>query len=140
MNEIMPRFIPLLAIALVVGGCAKSSDVAALKVRVTELEQKNARLEKSYQRDLASLQVKVLELERELDDSESAYADASKETLQMDDDMDSLKSRVNAVKTDLDSINLRIKTEIDIKADATEVLALEERVDALQKRLNATGP
>lgn len=133
----MPRLAFLFAGALALGGCAKYSDVAALKARVADLEQKNARLEKSYERDLASLQVKVLELERELDESESAYADASKETLQIDDDVDSLKTRLNSIKSDLESVNLRVKTEFDIKADATELLALEERVDALQKKLNA---
>ncbi|HTQ31950.1 MAG TPA: hypothetical protein VMI53_12135 [Opitutaceae bacterium] len=136
----MPRSALLFAGVLVFGGCAKNSDVVALKARVADLEQKNARLEKSYQRDLASLQVKVMELERELDESESAYADASKETLQIDDDVDSIKNKLNNIRSDLETVNLRMKTEIDIKADATELLALEERVDTLQKKLNAMSP
>jgi len=137
----MPRFTFLFTgAALALGGCAKNSDLLALKARVAELEQKNARLEKSYQRDLASLQVKVIELERELDESESAYADASKETLQIDDDVDSIKSKLNNIRSDLESVNLRVKNEFDIKADATELLALEERVDTLQKRLSLMSP
>jgi len=103
----MPRSALLFAGVLVFGGCAKNSDVVALKARVADLEQKNARLEKSYQRDLASLQVKVMELERELDESESAYADASKETLQIDDDVDSIKNKLNNIRSDLETVNLR---------------------------------
>ena len=137
MNSAMSRLVFILAGALVLGGCAKNSDLVALKARVADLELKNARLEKGYQHDLASLQVKVMELERELDESESAYVDASKETLQIDDDVDSLKTRLNSVRSDLESVNLRVKNEFDIKADATELLALEERVDVLQKKLNA---
>jgi chromosome segregation ATPase len=136
----MPRFIFLFAGVLAFSGCARNSDVTALKARVADLEQKNARLEKSYERDLASIQVKVLDLEQQLAESESAYADASKETIQIDDDVDGLKSRLNSIKSDLDDLNLRLKSELNIKADTTELLAVEERVDAIQKKLNAIKP